>query len=206
MHEIRAYDFYQLRPGVYANNCNDSACFLDEGKFFVAHYRGEYFVYTIGQRNTTAKLEELRETKQLLTVDRVVRNYCDLSGNKIELNKKGSTFSLVILVSGEPSELRRLPDPMVNVVTNSFLPPEYTRLVRGMSEKPIDVDITSDDCEYVSLNISKGFLRGVNGYLLTSKLLSLPWLRFVYRSSDKDIEEYLRIHNVPKRLIWPITE
>lgn len=207
MHETRASGFYQLRRGVYVNEYGDTACFLDEGSFFALYYRGDYFVYAI-KCNPAAKLGVLHENKRRLTVDPVIRNYCDGLGNKIELSKKGVSFALVIIVNevDGSSEIQRLSDSYVTVISNSFLPAEYVDIVNALAEKPIDIEITSEPAENVTLNISNCSMGNTNEYLLISKLLSLRSVRFVYPADDEEIETFLRRHNVPKKLRWPITE
>lgn len=206
MHEIHATGFYQLRRGVYVNVYGDTACFLDEGSFFTVYYRGEYFVYAI-KCNPAVKLGVLNENKLRLTVDPVIRNYCDGSGNKIELSRKMASFSLVIIVNEADglSEIQRLSDPYVAVISNSFLPAEYTDIVNALAEKPIDIEITSEPADNVTLNISNCSIGNNNEHLLISKLLSLRSVRFVYPADDEEIEAFLRRHNVPKKLRWPIT-
>lgn len=190
------------------NEYGDTACFLDEGRFFALYYRGDYFVYVVGC-NPVTKLSALHESKRRLTVDPVIRNYCDGSGNKIELSKKGVSFALVIVVNEEDgsAEIHRLSDSHVAAIANSFLPAEYVDIVNALAEKPIDIEITSEPAETgTSLNISNRSLGSVNEHLLISKLLSLPSVRFVYPADDEEIETFLRRHSVPKKIRWPLTE
>lgn len=205
MHETRASGFYQLKKGVYVNGYNDSACFFDEGNFFAVFYRGDYCIYAI-KCNPAAKLIEFRENNHRLPVDLTIRNYCDESGNKIELSRKGVFFSLAITVNEDDanSEIQKLSDSYVATILNSFLPADYVEIVTALSEKPIDIEITSEPAESVSLNISNRSSGSANEYLLISKLLSLRNVRFVYDQTDEDIEKFLRRHCVPQKIRWPM--
>lgn len=205
MHETRASGFYQLKKGVYVNSYNDTACFFNEGSFFAVYYRGDYLIYSV-KCNPVTKLIGFQENKRRLTVDPAIRNYCDEFGNKIELSKKGVSFSLTIKVNEDngASEIQKMSDSYVASILNSFLPVEYGEIVAALAEKPINIEITSEPAENVSLNISNRSTGSTNEYLLISKLLSVPNIRFVYDENDEEIEKFLRRHCVPRKIRWPL--
>lgn len=164
-------------------------------------------MYTV-KCNYATKMAYMHENKRPLAIDTGVRNYCDGQGNKIELGKKGSSFTLIIKYEeSDLAEIHKLNDLCTGDIVKSFFPREYVNIVNALAEKPIDIEIinapSANTTVRLSLNICNHSLGSLNESTLINKLLTLRSVRFVYSTKDESIDTFLRHHSVPKELRFP---
>ena len=210
MHEICVSKLNQLKKGVYVNGSGDAVCFLEQGNFLCLYYCGKYYMYTINC-DYMIQLKSLQQENSscMLIIDHSIHNYCDKSGNKIELTKKGMLYKLIINVDEEDyyAEIKRLSSLHIDIFLEQFIPVEFTDIVDSLAEKPIDIEVTSNSSKTnIILSISNLSTGNINEHLLMNNFISLkPFVRFIYDSTDEETENFLRRHNVPIKLRWPIT-